>query len=94
MQDQTPNETPNEEWKEWLAANYPDAYWLLNYGHPIGEFSLIPLAINFLGLLWKYGDRAARTYFSERVALSHLGISLAIAPSLAIHSSLVHIHNG
>jgi hypothetical protein len=44
-------QTPNAEWKEWLAANYPDAYWLLIYGHPIGEFSLIPLAIVFLGLL-------------------------------------------
>jgi len=95
MQDQTPNETPNAEWKEWLAANYPDAYGLLIYGHPMGEFSLIPLAIIFLGLLWKYGDRVQREpIFHNALALSLLGTSLAIALSLAIHSILPHIRIG
>jgi hypothetical protein len=88
-------QTPNAEWKEWLAANYPDAYWLLIYGHPIEEFSLIPLAIIFLGLLWKYGDRVQREpIFQNALVLSLLGTSLAIALSLAIHSILVHIRIG
>ncbi|MDP2605992.1 MAG: hypothetical protein Q8S00_25905 [Deltaproteobacteria bacterium] len=74
----------NAEWKEWLAANYPDAYWLLIYGHPMGEFSLIPLAIVFLGLLWKYEDRVQREPMFQN----------ALALSLAIHSILVHIRIG
>jgi len=80
---------------EWLAANYPDAYWLLIYGHPVADFSLIPLAIIFLGLLWKYGDRVEREpAFQSALALSLLATSLAVALSLAIHSILVHIRIG
>ena len=78
--------------KEWLAVNYRDAYWLLIYAHPVVDFSLIPLGIVFLGLLWKYGDRVRREpIFRTALALSLLGTSLAVALSLAIHSTLVHI---
>jgi hypothetical protein len=77
---------------EWLAANHPDAYWLLIYAHPVIDLSLIPLAVLFPGLLWKYGDRVQRdSIFQTVLALSLLGTSLAIALSLAIHSTLVHI---
>lgn len=83
---------PREGLNEWIAANHPDAYWLLVYGHPAADFSLIPLAIIFLVLLWKYEDRVRREpMFQNVLALSLLGTSLAVALSLAIHSILVHI---
>jgi hypothetical protein len=78
--------------KEWLAANYPGAYWFLIYAHPVIDFSLIPLAVVFLGILWKFGDRAQRDPILQTVlALTLLGTSLAVALSLGIHSTLVHI---
>ena len=81
--------------REWLAANYPDAYWLLIYAHPVVDLSLIPLAVIFLGILWKYDDRLQRDPILQNVlALSLLGTSLAVALSLAIHSTLVHIRIG
>lgn len=81
--------------KEWLAANYPDAHWLLIYAHPLVDLSLIPLGVVFLGLLWKFGDRLQRdTLLQTVLALSLLGTSLAVALSLAIHSTLVHIRIG
>lgn len=77
---------------EWLAQNYPDARWLLITAHPIIDLSLLPLGIVFLGLLWKYSDRVQREpAFQVALALSLLGTSLAVALSLAIHSTLVHI---
>ena len=83
---------PRDGLKEWLAANQPDAYWLLVYGDPVADFSLIPLGILFLGLLWKYEDRVRREpMFQNLLALSLMGTSLAVALSLAIHSILVHI---
>jgi len=81
--------------KEWLAANYPDAYWLLIYAHPVVDLSLVPLAAIFLGILWKFGDRVQRDSTLQTVlALSLLGTSLAVALSLGIHSALVHIRIG
>lgn len=81
--------------KEWLAANYPGAYWLLIYAHPVVDLSLLPLAVVFLGILWKYDDRLQRNPILQNVlALSLLGTSLAVALSLAIHSTLVHIRIG
>ena len=78
--------------KEWVAANYPDAYWLLIYAHPVVDLSLIPLALVFLGLLWKFGDRLQREPVLQTVlALSLLATSLSVALSLMIHSTLVHI---
>ncbi len=86
---------PREGLKEWLAANYPDAYWLLIYAHPAVDLSLIPLAAFFLGLLWKYGDRVQKEpTYQVALALSLLGTSLAVALSLVIHSTLVHIRIG
>lgn len=81
--------------KEWLAANYPDAYWLLIPAHPIVDLSLIPLGIVFLWLLWKFGDQVQREpALQTALALSLLGTSLAISLSLGIHSTLVHIRIG
>ena len=81
--------------KEWLAANYRDAYWLLIYAHPVVDLSLIPLAVVFLGILWKYDDRLERNPLLQNLlALSLLGTSLAVALSLAIHSILVHVRIG
>jgi hypothetical protein len=83
---------PREGLGEWLSANYPGAYWLLIYAHPVIDLSLIPLAALFLGLLWAYGERVRREPRLQNVlAISMFGTSLAIALSLAIHSILVHI---
>ena len=77
---------------EWLATNYPDARWFLITAHPIVDLSLIPLGIVFLWILWKLGDRLQRdTMLQTVLALSLLGTSLAVALSLMIHSTLVHI---
>lgn len=77
---------------EWLAQNYPDARWLVISAHPIVDLSLIPLAVVFLGLLWGFGERVQRNLGLQTVlALALLGTSLAVALSLAIHSTLVHI---
>jgi hypothetical protein len=76
---------------EWLAENHPSARWLLIYAHPVVDFSLIPLAAIFLGILWKYGDRLRReTTLQTVLALTILGTSVAVALSLATHSMLVH----
>lgn len=86
---------PREGLREWLTANYPGAYWLLIYAHPVIDLSVIPLAVVFLGILWKYGERVQRdTTLQTVLALSLLGTSLAIALSLAIHSTLVHLRIG
>jgi hypothetical protein len=86
---------PREGLEEWLAANHPGAYWLLIYAHPVIDFSLIPLAAVFLGILWMYGERVQREQRLQMVlALSLFGTSLAIALSLAIHSTLAHARVG
>ena len=78
---------------EWLAAEHPGSSWLLITAHPIIDYSLIPLGLIFLGLLWKYGERRERL-FQIALALSLLGTSLAVALSIAIHSTLVHARIG
>lgn len=86
---------PRDGLKEWVIANHPDAYWLLIYGHSAADFSLIPLAIVFLGLLWKYENRVRQEpILQNALALSLVGTSFAVALSLAIHSILVHIRIG
>ena len=86
---------PREGLGEWLSANYPGAHWLLIYAHPVIDLSLIPLAIVFLGLLWGYGERVQREQqWQTALAISLFGTSLAIALSLAIHSTLVHVRIG
>jgi hypothetical protein len=86
---------PRAGLQEWLAENHPAARWLLIYAHPVIDFSVIPLAAIFLGILWKYGDRLQReTTLQTVLALIILGTSLAVALSLAIHSTLVHARIG
>lgn len=77
---------------EWLNVNYPDARWLLLTFHAVVDLSLIPLTAVFLGLLWGLGERVRRSLVLQTVlALALLGTSLAVALSLGIHSTLVHI---
>jgi hypothetical protein len=81
--------------REWLAAEHPGASWLLITAHPIIDYSLIPLGLIFLGLLWKYSERLERERrFQTALALTLLGTSLAVALSIAIHSTLVHARIG
>jgi hypothetical protein len=86
---------PRAGLSDWLAENHPAARWLLIYAHPVIDFSVIPLAVIFLGILWKYDDRVQREpKLQTALALTLLGTSLAVALSLAIHSILVHARIG
>jgi hypothetical protein len=78
--------------EEWLVKNHPAAHWLLIAAHPIVDYSLIPLGLVFLGILWGFGARAQRDrVLQTALALAVLGTSLAVALSLGIHSTLDHI---
>jgi hypothetical protein len=78
--------------EEWIAANVPDSRWFLLTTHEVVDYSLIPLGVVFLGLLWGLGERAKRDLTLQTVlAVVLLGTSLAVALSLGIHSILVHI---
>ena len=80
---------------EWLTANYPGARWLVISAHPIIDYSLIPLAVLFLGLLWWFGERVERNPLYQMIAAVLLLLtSLAVALSLGIHSTLIHIRIG
>lgn len=77
---------------EWLREHHADAYWLLITAHPVVDFSLIPLGVLFLWALWRPGERVRHSFGLQTVGwLTLLGTSLAVALSLAIHSTLVHI---
>lgn len=77
---------------EWLRAGYPDAHWLLIRFHPWVDGSLLPLAVIFLGLLWLTGDRPRRSWLLQlALAATVAATSAAVALSLAIHATLVHI---
>jgi hypothetical protein len=77
---------------DWLATHHPDARWLLITAHPIVDLSLVPLAVVFLAALWGGGGRIRQSAVLQTVAaLALLGTSLAVALSLAIHSTLVHV---
>ena len=83
---------PRVGFEKWLAANQPDAYRLLVYVHPVVDRLVLPLAIVFLAILWKYGDKLDRhPLYHQLLAFSLLGTSFAVALSLAMHSILVHI---
>lgn len=83
---------PRVGFEEWLRANNLDAYRLLIYLHPVVDRLVAPLAIVFLAILWKYGDKFDRhRLYHLLLALSLLGTSFAVALSLAMHSILVHI---
>lgn len=78
--------------EEFLETQYPDAHWLLIRAHPVIDLSVVPLTLVFLGVLWLTGDRPLTSRAVQTVlALAVLGGSLAVALSLAIHSTLVHI---
>jgi hypothetical protein len=77
---------------EWLRVQHPDAHWLLITAHPVVDLSLIPLGVLFLWVLWGTGDRVRHSFGLQTLGwLALLGSSLAVALSLAIHSTLVHI---
>jgi hypothetical protein len=77
---------------DWLAVHHPDARWLLVTAHPVVDLSLVPLAVVFLAALWAGGDRVRQSPVLQTVvALALFGTSLAVALSLAIHSTLVHV---
>ncbi len=83
---------PRTGLEEWLAANHPDATWLLITAHDPVDWSLLPLGLVFLGVLWGCGERVRGSRVLQTVlALALFGTSLAIALSLGIHSTLVHI---
>lgn len=83
---------PREGLEEWLGAHYPDAYWLLITLHPVVDLSLIPLGVIALGILWAFGERVRWHMGLQTVFwLALFGTSLAVALSLGIHSTLVHI---
>lgn len=83
---------PRTGFAEWLGQSYPEAYRLLVNGHPIVDFSLIPLAIGVLAVIWGFGDRALRQRNLQILLLFLIfATSFAVALSLAIHSTLAHI---
>lgn len=76
----------------WLLQNYPDAYLLLYTLHPLVDYSLVPLGLAVVGILWGASDaRLAARWLQFLLALFILATSLAVALSLGIHSVLVHI---
>jgi hypothetical protein len=77
---------------DWLTMHHPDARWLLITAHPVVDLSLVPLAVIFLAVLWGTGDRVRQSSGLQlAAALALFGTSLAVALSLAIHSTLVHV---
>jgi hypothetical protein len=83
---------PRQGIAQWLAANHPDAVWLLITAHGPVDWSLLPLGLGFLGLLWGCGERVRESLVLQTVlGLALFLTSLAIALSLGIHSTLVHI---
>jgi hypothetical protein len=78
--------------EDWLATDHPDARWLLIDAHRGIDVSLIPLAAVFLLALWGFFGDPRRSLAAQTAgALALLGTSLAVALSIAIHSTLVHI---
>lgn len=83
---------PRDGLDRWIAERHPDAYWLLVTAHPAIDLSLLPLGLVFLGVLWGTGPPMRGGLARQLVlALTLLLTSLAVALSLAIHSTLVHI---
>lgn len=86
---------PRAGLNEWVTANHPGALWLFVTAHPIIDWSLVPLAVLFLGVVWLFGERLERNSLLQTLAaLLLLLTSLAVALSLGIHSTLVHIRIG
>lgn len=77
---------------EWLSQNHPETYSFLYVIHPIVDWSLVPLGIGVLALIWGcFGrlrrDRPIQILFLFLVLLT----SFAVALSLGAHSTLAHI---
>jgi hypothetical protein len=82
---------PREGLAEWLAQAHPDAYALLVTAHPFVDGSLPVFAVAFLGLLWARAEPPRGLALLTILALLLFATSLAVALSLGIHSTLVHI---
>jgi hypothetical protein len=83
---------PRTGLEEWLAARHPDARWLLIGAHPAIDLAVGPLAVVFLATLGGVLGDVRRSLRAQTVgALALFGTALAVALSLAIHSTLVHI---
>ncbi|MGH7416397.1 MAG: hypothetical protein ACREKB_01280, partial [Candidatus Rokuibacteriota bacterium] len=77
---------------EWLAQHYPDAHWVLVTAHTPIDLALIPLALVFLLLVWRLGERLSSVRWAEILLWLVVFLSaLAVALSLTIHSTLVHL---
>jgi hypothetical protein len=81
---------PRESLAARLAADYPDAHLLVITLHPLVDLAVIPLGLLFLALVWASGPERS-TPARYAVALTVIATSLAVALSLAIHSTLVHL---
>ncbi len=77
---------------EWLLQHYPDAHWLLIGAHIWIDLALIPLTIAFLAVLWRLGERIAQLPRAQTLLWLVVCLAaLAVALSLTIHSTLVHL---
>lgn len=77
---------------EWLLEHHPDAHWLLVTAHPFIDLAPVPLGAAFLLLVWPFGTAVRTMALAQTgLALTAFLTSLAVALSLAIHSTLVHI---
>ncbi|GIX46356.1 MAG: hypothetical protein KatS3mg131_0567 [Candidatus Tectimicrobiota bacterium] len=86
---------PRPGLEAWVRTHHPDAYALLFPGHRVVDFSVIPLAIAVLALVWSSKERLVRHFGLQTLVLFLiLATSFAVALSLAIHSTLVHIRLG
>ena len=80
---------------DWLREYYPDAYTLLLPGHRLIDFLIVPLMVAVLALIWGSGERLIRHRGMQTLVLFLILVtSLAVAMSLAIHSTLAHIRLG
>jgi hypothetical protein len=79
----------------WVQQHYADAYWLLFPGHRVTDLLIIPLLVAVLGLLWGGGERVLRRAGMQTLLLCLILLtSLAVALSLGIHATLVHLRVG
>lgn len=86
---------PRPALSTWLAQHYPNAYDLLITGHPWVDWSVLPIAIVVLVLLWKSKERVMHRWAVQTLLFFLIMLtSFVVALSLAIHSTLVHIRMG
>ena len=79
----------------WVHQTYPEAYWLLFPGHRVTDWLTIPLLIAVLALILGGRERMMRHWGMQTLVLFLILLTFfAVALSLSIHSTLVHIHLG